>query len=236
MLLPIGPVIAVAIGFVLLGKDLGTATIMFAIVLGALFFAGARLRLLFASLVVSVGFAVLFSMTSENRQNRIQAWLDGCQSPRWAALQCYQTLHGWWALADGGVFGVGLGNSRGKWNWIPEADNDFIFSIIGEELGLVGAVLVVLLFAVLAFAFIRIIRMQRDRFPMLVTAGVMVWIIAQAFVNIAVVLGLLPVLGVPLPLISKGGTALITTLAAIGVVLSFARRRPEPLPRGAATR
>jgi cell division protein FtsW len=229
MLLPVGPVAGVAIGFVLLGKDLGTALIMFAIVLGALFFAGARLRLLLAAVVVSGVFSVLFSMTSSSRQNRIEAWLNGCKDAKWAALQCYQTLHGWWALADGGVVGVGLGNSRGKWSWLPEADSDFIFAIIGEELGLIGAIVVVLLFAVLAFAFVRIIRMQRDRFPMIVTAGVMVWVIGQAFVNIAVVLGMLPVLGVPLPLISKGGTALITTLGAIGVVLSFARHRPEPL-------
>jgi cell division protein FtsW len=110
---------------------------------------------------------------------------------------------------------------------VPEADNDFIFSIIGEELGLVGAILVLLVFVLLAICFIRIIRMSRDPFAKIATSAAMVWIIGQAFVNIAVVLGLLPVLGVPLPLVSAGGSALITTLAAIGVVLSFARHRPE---------
>jgi cell division protein FtsW len=125
------------------------------------------------------------------------------------------------------VLGVGLGNSSGKWSWIPEAANDFIFAIIGEELGLVGAVLVLALFVVLAICFVRIIRMQRDPFAKLATSAAMIWIIGQAFVNIAVVLGLLPVLGVPLPLVSAGGSALITTLTAIGIVLGFARRRPS---------
>jgi len=124
---------------------------------------------------------------------------------------------------------VGLGNSSGKWSWIPEAENDFIFAIIGEELGLLGAVLVLVLFAVLAVCFVRIIRMNRDPFAKLAVSAAMVWIIGQAFVNIAVVLGMLPVLGVPLPLVSAGGSALITTLAAIGIVLSFARHRPTPL-------
>ncbi|MEO8527792.1 MAG: FtsW/RodA/SpoVE family cell cycle protein, partial [Pseudolysinimonas sp.] len=119
--------------------------------------------------------------------------------------------------------GVGLGNSAAKWSWLPAADNDFIFAIIGEELGLFGCILVLILFLLLAICFIRIIRMVRDPFAKTATSVAMVWIIGQAFVNIAVVLGVLPVLGVPLPLVSSGGSALITTMAAIGVVLSFAR-------------
>jgi cell division protein FtsW len=133
-------------------------------------------------------------------------------------------VHGTWALAAGGVFGVGLGNSKAKWSWLPEADNDYIFAIIGEELGLIGAIVVLALFIVLAFSFIRIIRSTDDQFSRIATSGVMIWIIAQALINIAVVLGLLPVLGVPLPLISAGGSALISTLIAIGLVLSFARK------------
>lgn len=119
---------------------------------------------------------------------------------------------------------MGLGNSKAKWNWLPEADNDFIFAIIGEELGLVGAALVLVLFIVMAVAFARIIRSNPDPFAKITVSAVMVWIIGQAFVNIAVVLGVLPVLGVPLPLISAGGTALISGMLAIGVALSFARR------------
>jgi cell division protein FtsW len=137
---------------------------------------------------------------------------------------CWQTLHGWWALASGGLFGVGLGNSKAKWSWLPEADNDFIFAIIGEELGLLGAIVVLALFVILAFSFIRVVRTSTDPVAKITVSAVLAWIMTQAFVNIAVVLGLLPVLGVPLPLISAGGSALVTTLLAIGVVLSYARQ------------
>jgi cell division protein FtsW len=141
-------------------------------------------------------------------------------------------VHGWWALASGGIFGVGLGNSKLKWSWLPEADNDFIFAIVGEELGLIGAILVLVLLLVLAVTFVRIIRARptTDAFARVAVSAVLVWIIGQAFVNIAVVLGLLPVLGVPLPLISAGGSALVTTLLGIGIVLSFARLAPAPVP------
>lgn len=224
---PIVPVSVVAIGLVLGGRDLGTAMIMFAIVLAAFFFAQVRLRIIAVFTAVAGTLAYLLSKMSNSRQERIVVFLNGCSDPKDAQFACYQTLQGWYSLAHGGVFGSGLGNSIGKWNWVPAAADDFIFAIIGDELGLVGAVLVLVLFIVLAFAFARIIRMQRDRFPIIVTGAVMVWVVGQAFVNIAVVLGLLPVLGVPLPLVSAGGTALIGTMAAIGVVLSFARRRPE---------
>lgn len=228
--LPILPVTIVATGLVLLGNDLGTAVIILAIVFGTLFFAGVRLRIIGA---IAAGFAVvalLFVQGSDSRSNRIQAWLDQCQDPALYSNDCWQTVHGWEALAHGGVLGVGLGNSSGKWSWIPEAANDFIFAIIGEELGLVGALLVLALFVVLAVCFVRIIRMNSDPFARLAVAAAMVWIIGQAFVNIAVVLGLLPVLGVPLPLVSAGGSALITTLTAIGIVLSFARHRSARVP------
>ena len=131
------------------------------------------------------------------------------------------------------IFGVGLGNSTAKWSWLPAADNDFIFAIIGEELGLIGAVVVIGLFVVLAVAFARVLRAARTPFAKAVTAAVLVWVVGQACVNIGVVLGVFPVLGVPLPLVSAGGTALLTTLFAIGVVLSVARD-PEAATRAAA--
>jgi len=222
VLLPIGPVAGLAIGFVLLGGDLGTAIVMLSIVFGAMFFAGVKLRFLIPAGVLVVIFGIIFAQGGSSRTSRISAWLDGCTDVD-ALAACWQPTHGLWALASGGVFGVGLGNSKAKWSWLPEADNDFIFAIIGEELGLVGAIVVLALFIVLAFSFIRIIRSTDDPFAKIATSGVMVWIIIQAIINIAVVLGLLPVLGVPLPLISAGGSALIATLLAIGVVLSFAR-------------
>ena len=231
VLLPIGPVVLVAVGLVLVGNDLGTATIIVMLTLGALFYAGVKLRYLATAILGIALVGLVFATASLSRRERIDAWLSGCVDPNDYSGDCWQTIHGWEALAHGGIFGVGLGNSAGKWSWIPEADNDFIFAIIGEELGLLGCILVLGLFVVLAICFVRIIRMARDPFAKIATSAAMIWIIGQAFVNIAVVLGLLPVLGVPLPLVSAGGSALITTMAAIGVVLSFARRRPPPVVR-----
>jgi cell division protein FtsW len=216
---------------VLLGQDLGTAIVLIMMVLGALFFAGVRLRHLVVPVIVMSAAGLLLGAATASRQLRIQAWLSGCTSDADYSGLCWQTLHGWWALASGGFFGVGLGNSKAKWSWLPEADNDFIFAIIGEELGLIGAVLVLALFIVLAIGFVRVIRANTDPFARVAVSIVLVWITGQAMMNIAVVLGLLPVLGVPLPLISAGGSALVTSLFAIGIVLSFARhpvRRGEP--------
>ncbi|MEP6478846.1 MAG: putative lipid II flippase FtsW [Rhodoglobus sp.] len=227
--LPIAPVAGVAIGFVLLGNDLGTAFIMLAIVIGSMFFAGVRLRILALALAGIAVLGLLFSVASPSRSERIMVWMKGCTEHD-LANYCWQVTHGTWALASGGLFGVGLGNSKSTWSWLPEAANDFIFAVIGEELGLIGAVVVLLLFVVLAISFIRIIRSSTNDFARIATSGIMIWVIGQAFVNIAVVLGVLPVLGVPLPLISAGGSALISTLLAIGVVLSFARSPERRMP------
>jgi cell division protein FtsW len=224
--IPIAPVAGVAIALVLAGNDLGTVIILLGIVFGSLFYAGVRLRVIAAALALVSVIGLIAVRLSDSRSNRVDAWLSGCSDPDLYSSDCWQTVHGWEALAHGGILGVGLGNSSAKWSWLPEADNDFIFAIIGEELGLLGAILVLGLFVVLAICFIRIIRMNRDPFAKIAVSAAMVWIVGQAFVNIAVVLGLLPVLGVPLPLVSAGGSALITTLTAIGVVLSFARHRP----------
>lgn len=228
LLRSIGIVAGVSIGLVLLGGDLGTGLILVAIVLGTLFFAGTRLRFILVPTIVMGVAVLLLALSGGSRQDRILAWQSGCTTDADYNGLCWQTLHGWWALASGGLFGVGLGNSKAKWSWLPEADNDFIFAIIGEELGLLGAIIVLALFVVLAIAFVRIIRASSDPVARITVSAVMVWILAQAFVNIAVVLGLLPVLGVPLPLISAGGSALVTTLFAIGIVLSYARQ-PSPV-------
>jgi cell division protein FtsW len=224
--LPIAPVAGVAIGLVLLGKDLGTAIIIVAIVMGCLFYAGVRLRIIGAAAIGIVIVGFIFSRINSSRTSRIDAWLDGCTKAADYKQGCWQTIHAWWGIASGGIFGSGLGESKVKWSWLPEADSDFIFAIIGDELGLIGAIVVLALFVVLAISFIRIIRTSNDPFARVVTSGVMIWLIGQAFVNIAVVLGFLPVLGVPLPLVSAGGSSLIASLVAIGVVLSFARHAP----------
>lgn len=225
---PALPISVVAIGMVLLGQDLGTASIMIAIVLAALFFAGAPLRHLAAMVGAIALSAVIFALTSTSRSQRINVWLNGC-APEDYEFTCWQSVHALWALGSGGVLGVGLGNSATKWRWLPHAESDFIFAIIGEELGLIGALVVLVLFAVLAVGMVRLVRAHRTPFHRIATGAIMVWIVGQALVNIAVVLGMLPVLGVPLPFISAGGSALVSSLLAIGVVLSLARDLPVPI-------
>jgi cell division protein FtsW len=227
VLIPVVPVAGFAIILVLIGGDLGTVIIMAGLVLGALFFAGVRLRMLVLPVIVGGAIAILFAVSSPSRMERIQEFLGGGGGGSDYQGTAWQSTQGQWALADGGLFGVGLGNSKAKWSWLPAADNDFIFAVIGEELGLLGAIVVLALFITLAISFLRIIRRSNDLFSRVVTGGVMVWLVGQAFVNIAVVLGVIPVFGVPLPLISSGGSALITTMIAIGLVLSIAKSSEE---------
>jgi cell division protein FtsW (lipid II flippase) len=171
---------------------------------------------------VFVGVAIagaLAAFSSGSRMARINAWLN----PESASSDAFnwQYEHGTWALAAGGVFGVGLGNSKMKWSWIPEVENDFIFAVIGEELGFIGALVVIGIFALLISSLIGIMNRSNSVFGKVLIVGVIVWIVSQSAVNIAVVLGVLPVLGVPLPLISAGGSSLIATLGAIGLVLAI---------------
>nr|WP_243752777.1 putative lipid II flippase FtsW [Leucobacter ruminantium] len=214
------PGAVVVLGLVLLGRDLGTTMIMAALVIGAMYFGGISWKTLGVVALGGLLAVFFFVVTSQNRLNRLFGHAGGNED--YSGLG-WQPLHGLWALAGGGLFGVGLGGSKAKWSWLPAADNDYIFAIIGEELGLIGALLVIVLFVVLAVLMLRVISRARDRFGRAVVGGVLVWIIGQAFVNIGVVIGILPVLGVPLPLISAGGTALIACLVAIGVVISIAR-------------
>ena len=218
-LFPAGVILAL----VLVGKDLGTALVLILLIAGAMFIAGVPLRVFaIGGLVAAFGIAFL-TTTSSNRVGRISCWLSNTCDATDAG---YQTLHGTWGLATGGWWGLGLGESREKWSYLPEAQNDFIFAIIGEELGLVGTLLVLVLFALLAAAMSRVIRRHPDPFVKITTAAIAFWIIGQALVNIAVVIGLAPVIGVPLPLVSAGGSALITSMAALGIVISFARGEP----------
>ena len=219
VLLPVLIVGGAALALVMLGRDLGTAIIIALIVFGTLVIAGAPLRPL---VQVFVGVAIagaLAAFSSASRMARINAWLN----PDAASSDAFnwQYEHGTWALAAGGVFGVGLGNSKMKWSWIPEVENDFIFAVIGEELGIIGALVVIGIFALLVSSLIGIMNRSDSSFGRIAIIGVIVWIVSQSAVNIAVVLGVLPVLGVPLPLISAGGSSLIATLGAIGIVLAI---------------
>lgn len=222
VLVPGVVVAAGAVGTVLLGHDLGTAMIMMMLVAGALFVAGVPLRM-FAVGGVLVGLVVVQLAQQGTRLDRITNHFSEDCDPLGG---CYQTLRGMYALGSGGLTGIGLGESREKWSYLPEAHNDFIFAILGEELGLLGTLLVLALFGILAVAITRVVRRHEDPFVQIATAAIGAWILGQALTNIAVVIGLLPVLGVPLPLVSAGGSALIVTMIALGVVLSFARHEP----------
>lgn len=222
--IPLVPVSALVIGTVLAGEDLGTAMILVLIVLGALFFSGVRLRIFILPLVAAVVAVAALAVTSPNRMTRILSFLDTECADYYDT--CYQPLHGIWALAEGGVFGLGLGNSKQKYEWLPEAQNDYIFAIVGEELGLIGCTVVLGLFALFAFGAFRIIRRTDDPFVRVVAGAVTIWIVGQAIINIGVVLRVLPVLGVPLPFLSAGGTSLLSVLMATGVLLALARTLP----------
>ena len=219
------PVGIVLVGLVLQGKDLGTGMIMLAILVGLLWTAGLPARwFLGVGAVAAVGVAYL-AAGSANRMQRIQVWLgDVCDSPQ--VDGCFQKLHAEYALADGGWWGLGLGESREKWGLLPEPHNDFILAIIGEELGLPGTIGVLALFAVLAYAIFRIVSQAEDMFTRLAAAGVLIWLLGQAVLNIGSVIGMLPIIGVPLPLVSSGGSALLAALMGIGLLLSLARSLP----------
>ena len=222
-IIPVIPAAGLLIGLVLAGKDLGTALVLIMLVGGAMFIAGVPLGIFgVGGALVGAGVAYL-TTTNNTRITRIESWLgNSCDITK----ECYQTLHGTWGLATGGWWGLGLGESREKWSYLPEAHNDFIFAIIGEELGLVGTLLVLVLFALLALAMSRVIRRHPDPFVKVTTAAIAFWVIGQALINIGVVIGLVPVIGVPLPLVSAGGSALIMTMVAFGIVISFARTEP----------
>jgi len=219
VVVPIFVVGTIGLILVMLGGDLGTATIIALILFVTLIVAGAPLTTLSQFFLVGAALAAVFTTSSASRMARITAWLNpGSQS---SEAFNWQYEHGTWALAGGGIFGVGLGNSKMKWSWIPEVENDFIFAVIGEELGFIGALVVIALFALLISSLVGIMNRSESTFSKILVLGVVVWIIAQSSVNVAVVLGVLPVLGVPLPLISAGGSSLIATLGAIGLVLAI---------------
>lgn len=217
----------VALIAVLSGKDMGTTLIMLLLIAGAAFVAGVPSWMFGVGGGTALAGVALFIVTqpNSNRFARITSWLSGeCLD---ATGLCFQTQHGTWALASGGLVGAGLGGSREKWSYLPAADNDFIFAVIGEELGLVGTLLVLGLFGLLAVALLRVISSHPDPMARITTGAIFAWVIGQALINIAVVINFAPVVGVPLPLVSSGGSSLIMTMAALGVVISYARSVPQ---------
>ena len=216
----------VAPGFVLIAMepDLGTAGV-YVIIAGSLFFmAGANLLYLTAITAAVLAAASVMVMSSQYQMQRVLTFLDPFRDPLGSG---YNTVQALFALALGGITGLGLGESRQKFLYLPAPSTDFIFAIIGEEWGLVGTLTVVALFVVIAYQGYRIAITAPDTFSGLVACGITTWLLAQAFVNIMVVTALMPVTGIPLPFISAGGSALTINLAAIGILLSISRETTQ---------
>ena len=224
MLIPLVPAAVIALALIVAQPDLGQTVSLGIILLGLLWYAGLPLRVFLSSLVAVVLSAAVLAMAEGYRSARVQSWLNPAADAQGSGYQARQAR---FALANGGVFGDGLGQGSAKWNYLPNAHNDFIFAIIGEELGFVGAVGLLCLFGLFAYTGMRIARRSADPFLRLLTATATLWIMGQVFINVGYVVGLLPVTGLQLPLISAGGTSTATTLLMIGIMANAARHEPE---------
>lgn len=204
-----------------ISSDVGTALVIVLIIMMMLWLSGIPRGYMGWPVLVTAVLAFGAVMVSPSRRGRVWAFFDPSSDVTGAYTD--QTVHGVWALAAGRITGVNLGQSKMKWTWIPEVENDFIFAIIGEELGLIGALGVIALFVYLGVLIMRVAMRASTVFGRMLVTGICIWIFGQAVINIAVVLNLFPVLGVPLPLISAGGSSLISGLGAIGLVLAVER-------------
>jgi cell division protein FtsW len=231
LIVPVMPVAALIAGLVLIGGDLGTALVLFSITLGMLWVVGVPARIFFgAASLVSVA-AIYLAASNPERLTRITSFtapFKDFQGSGW------QAAHGILGMASGGIFGKGIGAGQQKWGNLPEAHTDFIFAVLGEELGLVGTLLVLGLFLTIAWAGFRVAANAQNLFVRYSTAGITIWLMAHAIINIGMVLALLPVIGIPLPLVSYGGSSLVPELVALGLVIGFARS--EPAAAGALRR
>ena len=205
---------------VLLEPDFGTATTMIAVLFSMMFIGEVRIRYPVPLGLVSVALLIAAVLTKGYRMRRITAYLDPWQDPLGAG---YQSIQSFIAFALGGVYGTGLGDSSQKLFFLPQAHTDFIFSIIGEELGFIGVLLVILGFIVLLVRSLRVSLRAPDLFGCYLVFGCVVLIALQAGMNMAVAVGLFPTKGLTLPFISYGGTSLITSLTAVGVILNVSR-------------
>jgi cell division protein FtsW len=230
LLIPLAPVVAVIAGLVLLQQDLGTTVIICGTVFLLMFVAGVRMRYLAVTGLAGLLVGGLMIFSEPYRRSRLLgSWLNAEADPLDSGLQLIQSLV---AIGSGGFTGVGLGGSRAKWDFLPNAHSDFIFAVIGEELGIVGATGVLIAFALLLYAGVRIAIHAKDAFGRLLAAGIVSWLGLQTIINLGAVTGVLPITGVPLPFLSFGGSALVVTLLGVGVLASVARARVRPLARG----
>ncbi|MET0995887.1 MAG: putative lipid II flippase FtsW [Mycobacterium sp.] len=224
MLIPVVPAAIIALALIVAQPDLGQTVSLGIILLALLWYAGLPLRVFLSSLFAVIVSAGVLAVSEGYRSDRVRSWLNPGADPQDSGYQARQAR---FALANGGVFGDGLGQGTAKWNYLPNAHNDFIFAIIGEELGFIGAAGLLCLFGLFAYTGMRIARRSADPFLRLLTATATMWVLGQVFINVGYVVGLLPVTGLQLPLISAGGTSTATTLLIIGVIASAARHEPE---------
>ncbi|MGB5167315.1 MAG: putative lipid II flippase FtsW [Acidimicrobiia bacterium] len=221
-LLPVAAILGVVSFLLLLQPDFGTALLIVAAAFAILFSSAAPLGFVvgLAGIAAVLGTAGAFAM--DYRRERITGFLDPFADPLGTGHQAVQSLV---ALGTGGWFGVGLGASRARWSFLPNAHTDFIFAIIGEETGLIGAGLVIVLFAFFAGVGIRIALTAPDMFGRLLAVGIVAWLSFQALINVGGVVAVLPITGVPLPFVSSGGNAMIVSLAAVGILVNISRTR-----------
>src|SRR5574337_1821630 len=224
MLVPLVPAAVVALALIVAQPDLGQTVSLGIILLSLLWYAGLPLRVFSSSLAAVIVAAAILAVSEGYRSDRVRSWLDPAADSQGSGYQAKQAK---FELANGGVFGDELGQGTAKWNYLPNAHNDFIFAIIGEELGFVGGSGLLALFGLFAYTGMRIAKRSADPFLRLLTATTTMWVIGQSFINVGYVIGLLPVTGIQLPLISAGGTSTATTLLMIGVMANAARHEPE---------
>lgn len=213
---------------VMIQPDMGTTLILVTIAIAVLFASGVPLGPMAYLGISTVLAGVIAAVGSEYRRARLTSFLDPFADAERAGYQVSQSIV---ALGSGHVTGVGLGASRAKWGFLPNAHTDFIFAIIGEELGLVGTLTVVALFLAFAVIGMRTALRAKDRFGALLAAGITAWVVGQALINMGAVIGLLPVTGIPLPFVSFGGSAMVVSMAAVGVLRSIGRT-PQRRPTG----
>jgi cell division protein FtsW len=226
LLVPVLPVFGVLSLLLIAEPDFGAVVSLGLVLVGLLWAGGMPLRYFAWFVGAAAALIVLMIKIAPYRMARITSFMDPFSDPTDGG---FQAIRGMYALATGGLWGVGLGNSAMKWNLLPHAQSDYIFAIIGEELGFLGCLVVVTLYGVLAYAGFRIAHRSADRFVQLSCVAITVWLIGQAAMNMGYVVGLLPVTGVQLPLISAGGTSLVLTLFIVGLLARFARSEPEAI-------
>jgi cell division protein FtsW len=224
MLIPLVPAAVIALALIVAQPDLGQTVSLGIILLALLWYAGLPLRVFATSLAAVFMAGAILAMSAGYRSDRVKSWMNPENDPQDTGYQARQAK---FALAHGGIFGDGLGQGVAKWNYLPNAHNDFIFAIIGEELGFIGAFGLLVLFGLFAYTGMRIARRSADPFLRLLTATTTMWVLGQAFINIGYVIGILPVTGIQLPLISAGGTSTAATLFMIGLMANAARHEPE---------